>query len=1276
MVTVEFDLNDGKNILCSIYTLTNNYDALALKLSKIVQKCLSIPITIRALLKLWEQERLKGYHHHRSMENGNFNLPLGPNDPGGGGGVSRGGNNNGGGNNGSTTDFRDIKIKTERGSSGGTGGLSGVNNGSNCNSGNTNFNNMNGSGNGIGGGRQFYSGGMSSTENAFGTVRNNLSIFEQASVSAADNNGARLPLNQFGHDFQDQFRSNISGGIVTGFSTTGEDFYKSPKSVFCNNNSLSETSGDSNSLGAATQSTTTSDSGVTATKTKNFQKMFEKDAVDNNSNSNSSCSNTSTITTVLSSDKNKSNDKLKNFKDLEKIDDKVDPLSTPLNITPMSASELTSVLTGMGLEKRPGIEIIPISSSSNQNFQTSITITPINVSSSSSSSSKSSKKHSSGSSSASVKKSEDKLKSEKKRKRKKDDAGSSLGGQMGPPPEKQASKLSDSLHRTSSVSGLTTKKDPLSVSPNRNKHSGITVSNNSTSASMTMKPSSKHSPASYSSVSPKNQHSMTSGVSPKHSLSGSSSSGKPSMLALKTATNSLTSPKSEKTSLKSQSSSSKDKLDRERSGDKAVKNLCGTPSTSPKIKSSTVKLKQIDLSAAFLHHLESTSSNDDSVFSQHTSGSSEVSAISPSGGQTSAAGGGNQSKVRKGSLSAVIDKLKSAQNSGDEISGGGGNGGVDDSVSNNFKLSGTSAGSSEYMIKPSLDGMKITINKTRTKDISALSTQKISSPPVNTSSSSFKFSSSSSFNSGGASSNSLKRQSNAKSNFSQSGTPSSKKSIITSLLKSTNNSSSSPLPNNSNVGNSSSNFSTTKSNFQRTNSSGNLSSGKSGGSSLGSSGGSSSDLYRKDKSSKIGKSGGLSSSGGGTDSGGGSGKQINSRSDPIDVMKILRMTSPNNSMDGFMKSLDTKFQIPKLSARTNDDSKKDSSGNKQITSSATAQSTIISTTSTSSATTTFSTTTTATTVSQSSISASVSSGNISSNPDTLKDSPSTIKIQMQQQQQQQGSLISTSQQQPQQQLANIHHNSSATSTGSKISPSYFPSPSTSPKCRSSGSDSNPSFVTQLSKSSSSDAILNTFRQKDYNMIKPHSISTPSTPIHVQSPFASPIGAINSSSSTTAINKPSLGSGTGSTISTSGIGGMADALTMRPPSAPCTMDITTVEASGKFASSAGNVSTTIVTAATTTTSNTIATAKKIINATSQSSTTVTTIAVTTPSSSSSSSTLNNKMPIPPPPSSSVSIHIVKSPVPSPLMLLPSPHSNSSCITDEEMIDESLIGIKGK
>lgn len=117
MATVEFDLRTGVP-QCSIYSISNNYDLLSLKLSNIVQKCLSIPVTIRALLRFWDQERMKmfqrsigggsantgsigggansggGVNMSANMPStshaayvGNFNISGGSNDPGGGGGM-------------------------------------------------------------------------------------------------------------------------------------------------------------------------------------------------------------------------------------------------------------------------------------------------------------------------------------------------------------------------------------------------------------------------------------------------------------------------------------------------------------------------------------------------------------------------------------------------------------------------------------------------------------------------------------------------------------------------------------------------------------------------------------------------------------------------------------------------------------------------------------------------------------------------------------------------------------------------------------------------------------------------------------------------------------------------------------------------------------------------------------------------------------------------------------------------------------------------------------
>lgn len=92
MATLEFDLRNGLP-QCTIYSMSNNYDLLSIKLTSIVQKCLSIPVTIRALLRFWDQERMKMFQ--RSIGGGTPNAG----GIGGGGGISGGGSNLGGGIN-------------------------------------------------------------------------------------------------------------------------------------------------------------------------------------------------------------------------------------------------------------------------------------------------------------------------------------------------------------------------------------------------------------------------------------------------------------------------------------------------------------------------------------------------------------------------------------------------------------------------------------------------------------------------------------------------------------------------------------------------------------------------------------------------------------------------------------------------------------------------------------------------------------------------------------------------------------------------------------------------------------------------------------------------------------------------------------------------------------------------------------------------------------------------------------------------------------------------
>lgn len=382
-----------------------------------------------------------------------------------------------------------------------------------------------------------------------------------------------------------------------------------------------------------------------------------------------------------------------------------------VSITPItsSSSSFNSVLTGMGLERRPGIEIIPIVSTPATSLHTSITITPIS-SKIVAADDRNNRDRKSGKS-----RTEDKMRPDKKRnKRKREDSPSGCSGSssvaMGPPdklPPKQ-----DPLSKPVSVSIKPTESPPVtSVRPSspasalRKVTSSPTHVNLSMTKSASSKPSSshqspKHSPG-YTTSSPK--HHGTS--SPKHQSSGGS--GKPSMSALKSAASSpSTAGKSGSDVPKVKSSSSKDK-DRKLSS--SFSGGSSGSGSSPKLKSSSVKLKQLDITSG---------SGDGGTGPQSGAGTPPL--VTIDGSKSSAV---PQVRNRKGSLSAVIDKLKSAQHQGPEpgevVKEGRGSG-TNPSSKTPGDTSGSIVSSSknpgEYMVKSSSEGIKITINKTRTKD--------------------------------------------------------------------------------------------------------------------------------------------------------------------------------------------------------------------------------------------------------------------------------------------------------------------------------------------------------------------------------------------------------------------------------------------------------------------------------------------------------------------------------------------------------------------------------
>lgn len=58
MATIELDLTSMPNIKCNIFSMGGAYSGVTSGLSRILQTCASIPITIRTLIKYWEREHM------------------------------------------------------------------------------------------------------------------------------------------------------------------------------------------------------------------------------------------------------------------------------------------------------------------------------------------------------------------------------------------------------------------------------------------------------------------------------------------------------------------------------------------------------------------------------------------------------------------------------------------------------------------------------------------------------------------------------------------------------------------------------------------------------------------------------------------------------------------------------------------------------------------------------------------------------------------------------------------------------------------------------------------------------------------------------------------------------------------------------------------------------------------------------------------------------------------------------------------------------------------
>lgn len=668
---VQFDLRLINNVQARVFCNTHPCeDWISNRISLIIQNTLSIPVTLRELNKIWEEEyeakfkrKLGTGGSNGGIDDGNFSLPMGPDD---GGGSGSGGS-------------------AETGSMAGSGGPG-----------------MNGQLNG--------------SLNGTGIVHQEFCDSKAVKLEPIESGKRR----RVGEDF---CSSPKSSKIENECDNSEEVDEEDDDDEFDESTNLS--SGDSNnSLGenqvnVANQMSSSSSTGLSASATS-MGPMGATTGLVGESTA-LGCLDFSNLSSGLVRSSSRDDaasgmgePDIVSLNHLPKSIEEKPSFASSVSITPIAVGKQNtmsnSMLNNIGLDKRSGIEIIPLANASS-NMASSITITPIPVgtpsssSKSSSSSSGSSDKKLSGSSNLTgLKKNSsssetDRHKLEKRKKRKHDEHLSQL--QMGPP-HKIPSK--SSYDGPSSPSGTSRK---FSASPVPSKSSSSTnsliLSGGSPGGS---KSSPKHSPVHHSS--PKHQSNYGTS-SPKHLSGGSSGGGKPSMSALKSAASS-SSPNSKsssssiggkeesgsslsgsgsKSSGSGGSSSSKERdrdrdRDRERDREKKSGYSSSSSSSSPKLKTPAIKLKQLDLAncGASLNagvHLELMNSNS-SGGSSAGSGSIDLTDsglvwtgatdLSKNSSAAAASAAGmlllqHAMKNRKGSLSAVIDKLKSAQ-SGDE----------------------------------------------------------------------------------------------------------------------------------------------------------------------------------------------------------------------------------------------------------------------------------------------------------------------------------------------------------------------------------------------------------------------------------------------------------------------------------------------------------------------------------------------------------------------------------------------------------------------------------
>ncbi|XP_023303412.2 mediator of RNA polymerase II transcription subunit 1 [Lucilia cuprina] len=959
MATVEFDLRTGQP-QCTIYSISNNYDLLSIKLTSIVQKCLSIPVTIRALLRFWDQERMKMFQ--RSIGGGSTNT----------GGISGGGAVGGGAGN----------------SNLGGGNMSG-NMPSTSHAAYGNFNISGGSNDPGGGGMKMSSGSMKMDTTG-----------QQRSAQLQAAAGGFLKYKSVGVELKQ------------------EDFHESPKSqtlaaaaaehVASN---LMQSTLEVNSLG---QTLTQQQQQLHIQQTQHQQQpqqTFEqKIATDHE------------IADKYKNIWKDKTPNLKNSVSITPINEATNAsncLPTNNNNNPNNNTS-----SPLDVKRTGGIEIIPLtgpntnntgvsSAGTNTNVTpTTITITPINAGTSSAPLGNKDKKSSSTSlvptasstGLSSNKRSLDTTDNQKDKKRKKRRDDSPMG-----PPEKVFSRQNSPAGSSEAAATAVARKFSSPSSSPKGSSGGLLASS-VTGSSLSARPSPKHSPvysspkhntASNSPKSPFGTH------SPKHG-----SSGKPSMSTLKSAT--TASPKGDKSSATSNTSSTSSVLNTAA----LVRSLQQSGSTSSST-ASTVAAAAAAAMAALKNKDKTSALNSAAVSSAAAAAAAAVkssmgvtsmqqlkSSVTGLNHMTAAAAAGYgaannpnpsldlNSAMRKGVAAAVSlmtstpttatvstastrSPQRQLQESQDrhkqqpiavaaattttmqqplgsnelmKLSASSTSLTANDTLNTS---GGSSSSSSEYMVKSSQEGLKLTINKTSHKSSSKSSSSSSSSTKSSHAAIQGSGNSYSSSASGSTSLYNKKLHTGLKPGVNSG--PASKKSTSSSSTSS----STSSKPSSSSASSSSSSSSSSKHIFQKSNSSGSLSTklGSSNSSMNTSSTGyglskshstnSFSDMRRSSKKShSASTSPALPSS-----------HNSSSTSQPAtrldhhaDMMKILQYASPimAASMEGFMKGLNSKFQIPKLSQRNNNpNANSTTSTNINSSSSSTSMSTAMSSASTS-----------------------------------------------------------------------------------------------------------------------------------------------------------------------------------------------------------------------------------------------------------------------------------------------------------------------------------------